>query len=484
MKYIIRALLGGLLLLSYPSVYAQQDTLVTAGDNTQEIDTSDYMPVFYEGGLNYNLMLASSRGYTSEIKRLIGLGANVNTESIEGVTPLIFAVLNDQPAAVQTLLEYKPVLDKLTASYETALIIAVKSDFFDICESLIRAGADVDYPDRNGATPLHYAAINGYFDIADLLLYYNASIDEKSDDGVTPLLATVMAGFANIADLLVQNGANMEARNKDGFTPFLMATVNGDTLIMDMLRKNGVDIYTVNNARYSALDLSISANKPVATRYLLRIGNKWTEIAEKHVDPYEVAAKYRRKEIVPLLKDYNIPGQIKYAIDQATFTVSSRFVLKDYYTGLSFSLKEPYLNAGIMVGCDMKLWYTRVLVKDSEFLYHQYFNKAYLIYAGLFKDFLLYENPFKSELLLSASVNAGYSFGQTLKGTEKAPPNDFVIIPGVSLKWKLKNLSFSLGTEYIRSDFYHIGPVWLRAGISYTLFFDKVRTQIKPIKWY
>jgi ankyrin repeat protein len=479
-RYAILFLTTSLFLAGFTSVDAQQDTLGASS----EIDTSQYMPPLYEGAINYDLMVASSNGYTSEIKRLIDRGADINTESIDGVTPLIYAVLNNKPEAVKMILNYKPVIDKLTSSYETALLIAVKSDYFDICEALIRAGADVDYPDRNGATPLHYASINGYFEIADLLLYYEAAVDEKSDDGITPLMAAIMAGYANIADLLIQNGANMEARNREGNTPFLIATVNGDTLIMDLLRKNGVDIYTVNNARYSALDLSISADQPTATRYLLDHGNKWAEAPEKPVDPYKVAAKYRRREMVDLLKQYDVPGQVKYAIDQATFTLSSRFVLHDYYTGLSVSLKEPYLNAGITLGCDLKLWYTRVLVKDSEFLYHQYFNKAYLIYGGVFKDFLLYEQPFKSQLLLSANLNAGYSFGQTLRGTEKVPPNQFLLIPGVSLRYKLRNVSFSLGAEYIKSDFYHIGPVWLRAGISYTRYFDKVRTQIKPLKWY
>ena len=70
--------------------------------------------------------------------------------------------------------------------------------------------------------------------------------------------------------------------------------------------------------------------------------------------------------MVSLLRKNNVPGQVRYGIDQAAFTVSSRFTLKDYYTGLSLSFKEPYLNGGLIVGTDMKLWYSRVLIKDSE----------------------------------------------------------------------------------------------------------------------
>jgi ankyrin repeat protein len=483
-RYLLRIIIFGLALCRTGVLLAQQDTTERKNEGDMVIDTSDYMPLFFDTALNYNLIIASSKGYSSEIERLIGLGADVNTETEAGVTPLIFAVINNKLDAVNTILKHNPVLDKVTSSYETPLIISIKNNNLEISEILIRAGADVDFPDRNGATPLHYASINGYLELTDLLLYYNASIDQKSDDGITPLLASIMAGYANVADLLIQNGANMEARNKKGYTPFIMASVNGDTLIMDLLFKHGVDIYAANNAHYNALDLAISSNQPEAVKYLLRIGNKWAPPSENAVDPYVVATKYRRKEMVRLLRENNVPGQVIYGIDQATFTLSSRFTLKDYYTGISFSFKEPYLNGGIITGCDMKLWYTRVLIKDSEHLYFQYLDRGYLAYAGVFKDFRLYENPFKSSIIFSTTLMGGYSFGHNLKGTLMAPANEFLVIPDLAIKWNRKNFSVMMGMEYIKSQFYHIGPLWLRARLAYTLFFDKVRTQVTPIKWY
>jgi ankyrin repeat protein len=483
-KYLLQILILGALVCHPSFISAQEETAEKESGRILQIDTTDYLPVFYENSLNYNLMIASSYGYVSEIDRLIEKGADINTETTTGVTPLIFAVINNQPDAVNTILKYNPVLDKITSSYETPLIIAVKNNNFDICEALIRAGADVDFTDRNGASPLHYSSVNGYLDITDLLLYYNASIDQKSDDGITPLLAAVMAGFADVADLLIQNGANMEARNNKGYTPFLMAAVNGDTLLMNLLFRHGVDIYAASNEHYNALDMAISTNQTEAAKYLLRIGDKWASLLENAVDPYLVATKYRRKEMASLLREYNIPGQIKYGLDQAAITLSSRFTLKDYYTGISLSLKEPYLNGGIISGLDMKLWYTRVLIKDSEHLYHQYLDKGYLAYAGLFKDFTLSENPFKSSFILTTTLLAGYSFGHTLKGTAIAPANELLFIPDISLKWNIRNLSISMGMEYIKSQFYQIGPVWIRAGCSYTLFFDKIRTRVTPIKWH
>jgi ankyrin repeat protein len=481
---LIRTLLVGAVLCYSDSIFSQNDTLLRSSDNVGEIDTSDYLSEFYQSALSYNLLIASAKGYSSEIDRLIAKGADVNTETAEKATPLIMAIEANSLSAVNTLLKYNPELNKFTLSYETPLIIAVKNGNTDICEALIRHGADIDLTDRNGATPLHIAALNGYLDVVDLLLYYDASIDQKSDEGLTPLMASIMAGYTDVADLLIQNGANMEARSNEGYTPFLIAAFAGDTLIMDVLFKHGVDIYATGNKGYNAIDLAISANEIATLKYLLRIGNKWGSTEPGTLNPYVVASKYRRKEMIPLLRENNIPGQVRYGIDQADFSVSSRFTLKDYYTGFSISFREPYLNAGIIVGSDLKLWHTRVLIKSSEHTYYQYLDKGYLIYAGLFKDFTLYENPFKSNLILTTSLLGGYSFGHQLKGTEVAPNNEFQLIPDITLKWAAKHFSVYMGMEYIKSQFYKIGPVWMRIGVSYTGYFDNIRNQVKPIKWY
>lgn len=484
-KSIIRLFVVGFILCHFTSAYSQNDTLQAPPGSEQVIDTSEYLPYLYEGALDYNLIIASSRGYAGEIDRLVAMGADVNTESDQKATPLIFAVSNNNLYAVRALLKYNPDVNKITTEYETPLIIAVKNDNFEICETLLRAGADIDLSDRNGASPLQIACINGFFDIADLLLYYDASVDQKSDEGITPLLASVVSGYLDVADLLIQNGADIETRNNQGYTPFLMASLIGDTVMMDFLFTHGASLYATDNADYSALDLAISADRKEAVSYLLRIGADWAGPGSNAVNPYLVASRYSgRKEIVVMLEKNHIPGKIKNRIDQISISVSSRFTLKDYYTGISFSLREPYINAGIIAGCDMKLWDTRVLVKNSEHVYYQYLDKGYLIYTGVFKDFRLYENPFKSSLTLSASLLAGYSFGHTLEGTLLAPRDKFQVIPDITMRWAGKHMGLYTGLEYINSSFYKIGPVWMRVGLLYTIYFDRNRSNVKAVKWY
>ncbi len=475
----IRILFALTLLFISGGVYSQ----VTNPD-TAYYDTTDYIPVLVKGSLDYNLMIAASKGYELEIYRLITNGADIFSETEQGATPLIFAVSSNQTKVAQILINYGSDVNKITSHDITPLLIAVKNQNAEIAEALIREGADIDATDKYGATSLHYASVYGYLEVVDMLLYYEASIDKKSIEGSTPLLASIWAGNADIADLLIQNGANMETRDKEGYTPFLMAAQNGDTLLMQLLFEKGVDIYATNSSNHNALTLAIIADQSAAVAYLMKIGNKWSNEGNPSLNPFVVASKYRRKDIIKILEDAKIPGKIGHEIDQVDIMVSSRFFLHDIYSGASLSFKEPYFNAGIIFGFDTKLWYTRVLLKQSEGIFYQYFDKGSVVYAGLFKDFDLTNNAFRGNFVLSTLLSAGYSFGNELKGTLSAPPNKFLVIPGISFKWTKKDLSFSLGADYMNSDFYHIGPVWLRFGVAYNLYFDKVRTKEKTLKWY
>jgi ankyrin repeat protein len=447
-------------------------------------DTSAYLPLFYRGAIDYNLIIAASEGYAPEIERLIKKGADVNAEFEEGTTPLIYAVSNNRDIATMMLIKYGADVNKITRQYETPLLIAVKQNNVKIAEDLIRAGADIDFADKHDATALHFASIFNFFQLTDLLIYYDASLDKQASDGYTPLLASVWAGNTEITDLLLQNGANPDIKDNEGFSPYMVAAYYADTITLELLAKKGADIYAVNNSSQNALTLAISAGKTKTVEYLLRKGNKWTDPEREAANPFTIATKFRRKEIIPLLEKNNINGKIAFAIDQVVVTASTRSNIRDIYTGFTIAFKEPWLNAGIIAGFDTKLWNTRVLLQKSDNEYYQYWDKSSVAYAGIFKDYTLTDNPGGFNYLLSTSLMTGYAFGNKLKGTMITPDNEFKIIPAVTLKITKMNLTMNFGIEYLKNPYYHNGPVWIRLGLSYNHFFDNSRSQIKPVKWY
>ncbi len=55
-------------------------------------DTAEYLPEYVDNALEYNLMIAASKGLDTEVERLILRGADVDAETLDGATPLIFAI--------------------------------------------------------------------------------------------------------------------------------------------------------------------------------------------------------------------------------------------------------------------------------------------------------------------------------------------------------------------------------------------------------
>jgi hypothetical protein len=253
---------------------------------------------------------------------------------------------------------------------------------------------------------------------------------------------------------------------------------------MKILNDKGADIYANNKNGHNALTISIANGQSELTLFLLKIGSNWIKTDGSTLDPYDVASTYHRKEAIEILRNNKIGGELKYRVDQVSLTLSSRFHFNDMTTGLAIAFKEPYLNAGFIAGLDTKLWETRVLVKTSENYFYQYRSKGNVAWAGLFKDFNLTDYAERLNYSFSTSISAGYSFGNSHKGSTSAPEDKFMIIPAISFKMTKMNFSFSMGMEYIKTDYQKNGPLWFRTGVTYNYFFDKVRMNIKQLRWY
>lgn len=77
------------------------------------------------------------------------------------------------------------------------LMLAMKKGHSVIADRLVRAGADVDGPDRLGITPLLLAcgrSSPGFRSLAEQLIRRGAAIDRRGPLGYTPLLLAISGG--------------------------------------------------------------------------------------------------------------------------------------------------------------------------------------------------------------------------------------------------------------------------------------------------
>ena len=455
----------------------------TSGQNQPVIiDTSYYLP--YPEGLNTNLMIASAEGYTSEVHRLIKLGADVDATDYENITPLIYAVANNNLTTVKALLGYNPDTEIFTNGGESALHIASKDNMLEIAEALIRAETDINLKDSHGATPLHYASAYGYFYMCDLLLYYNADIEARAEDGSTPLIASVFSEKADVCDLLLQSGSNPNIPDNEGYTPLMIASQNNDTLIMSLLLDAGADINAINAYNFDALGMAIRTNHYEAFKFLLELADPEQYKNSNTISPVLIAQKYGKTKILEELKEAGFSEPTKFAFDHVKIQAGIKTSIRDHYTRIGLSFKNPLLKLMVNAGFELKPMYSRVLVKQSSETYYQYFDKRFIIYAGIGREFKLLENYSKGNLLLDLHLNAGYMMTSEYRGTNIKPPDKVRLMPQVVLRWNKGKFNVYGGYEFMNTDLYRIGPSWFSFGLSYDIYFDKMRSPVKKIKWY
>jgi ankyrin repeat protein len=120
--------------------------------------------------------VAAAEGQHSDIvELLIAHKADVDAADKQGLTPLHYALLADNP---------------------------------DVARSLLNHRANTNVKDNKaGQTPLILAAAKGYRKVAELLLMHGAEVNAADDRG-TPLTWAIRTDHAGVADLLRQHGGH------------------------------------------------------------------------------------------------------------------------------------------------------------------------------------------------------------------------------------------------------------------------------------
>ncbi|MDX1923678.1 MAG: ankyrin repeat domain-containing protein [Rickettsiaceae bacterium] len=153
----------------------------------------------------------SIENFTNEFTQLIKYGADVNLESIHGLTPLHAACYNGKLEVAQLLIKNGADVNHAGHNGNSPLCVVCDNNQTDLVELLINNGANVNQAnDLVGDTPLYWACQNGDTDLVKLLINNGANVNQESYLGGTPLYWACKKGYFDIVELLINNGANVD----------------------------------------------------------------------------------------------------------------------------------------------------------------------------------------------------------------------------------------------------------------------------------
>ncbi len=226
-------------------------------------------------GLDQELLNAVRDGNVERVRSLIRRGANVNTSTEFGETPLHLV----------TSLKIAEVLVGAGANVNARdLEFAMTPLFYanaTVSRLLISKGAEVNARARKGMTPLAWAVYWDQKEKLVLLIEQGANPNATDDDGKSPLHIAANWGKLEIARLLISKSADVNVKDNACWTPLHWAAFEGTSEIMNALLSAGADCNALSCSAATSvspaetpLDVALRWRSPDVAAYLESKGCK------------------------------------------------------------------------------------------------------------------------------------------------------------------------------------------------------------------
>ena len=120
---------------------------------------------------------------------------------------------------------------------------------------------------RDDETVLHWASSDGYVDVVQLLVKHGAAVNQPRKDGKTPLMLAAENNHLVVIQTLLKNGAKIDVQDNQGESALICAAKCNSETVVDYLLKRDAD----SNGDY-LLHLAIKHQHVMLTNLLLKHG--------------------------------------------------------------------------------------------------------------------------------------------------------------------------------------------------------------------
>ncbi len=433
--------------------------------------------VYSQEELGYRLLQAVMDNRLDSVRLLVSLGADVNFTDEFGVTPLMYASDAGDSAIVMFLLNHGAKPNIVPSYSTTALGAAVIAGHNAIVKMLLEHGARPDLRDNRGLTPLFYAVYYGNYGAADLLMFHGANPNEVVRSWTMLELASYFDDTL-LVNMLIYYGADVNKVDPEGFTAAHVASQFNAKKVLRVLYLHGADLNATAGYNTTPLALGIYQRNDGIVSQLLQDSVRTDIFLDNKFDPYRLAVMVQNYPAKKLLRRYGTrPTNLTWGLEaNANIALNAG----DVMSGLDLRIDELDFNTSLSFGFLSRFTPHRVLIKQSEHLYYQFWEHRWDVYTGFDKAFYLFKYK-RANFYFDPGISFGFSYASyngTMMNNSK-----FYLSPELGLKadlqhfvWRVKVCRLPVVGEFSSPYFlifsmgYRILPYNLRISLKHTFF--------------
>ena len=444
--------------------------------NSQNDNSSDL-------SLDERLLIAADQGDTSAALQLIEQGANVNTTTYDGVTPLMYAAQYGDTSMIQILMVHGADVNLKPANGHTAIISAIRNGYLQTVEYLIRNGADINLADGDGVTPLMHAIAVDSFYMSDMLMYYDAAVDRKNKQGVDALMLASWLGRYESVIALLERGADINSFDEHQWMPLHYATLAGRTDIMDLLIVNGASLESVTSSGYTPLALATVINNYPAARLLIGYGADVNTRISSSLNPLTLALENKNDSLVRMLENQNARTIRRPNFNHFTFGTSILMNDDDTHLGFTFGLSDKKYNLMMGMGYGFRLKAIQVLEQTNETEFYQYWERRHFISLYIEKGFYWPDNIAFFRTGIFGGIGEAITFGD-YRGASSDPDVRLVLNPRIGGIIEYKFIRIKMDYEIMNLHLRDVSRNWFNFTIEFLFNRNRGRLQVPSMKWF
>mmetsp|Transcript_23443 Transcript_23443/g.54619 ORF Transcript_23443/g.54619 Transcript_23443/m.54619 type:complete len:825 (-) Transcript_23443:169-2643(-) len=223
---------------------------------------------------------------------------------------LISAIEQKDARTAESSIDAGGDVNTTDAKGDSALILLAKGRWkgddsaqVRIIEKAHKAGALVNFKNRQGSTALLYGAYRGNSAVVEALLKLKADVDVVNKEGNTALMYAAHGGHESICTLLLEHFATTSLKNASGFTAEQVAAKRGFRSVAILIQAYELAPKTKGDAPMSDAALKTKKEGKAAKSSSLTFDySKWNSLEKEMAEDEELENQVRQQEANALMQ--------------------------------------------------------------------------------------------------------------------------------------------------------------------------------------